>query len=92
MMATDIQHWQNKYTSANAEVTALFQQLQQVVALSAAFNPAILDAVGKTAGSSQVTSSAAQNTAFNVLGCLIHSDGPAFTPANQWLAGCIEVS
>ena len=45
VMATDIQHWQNKCATANAEVGALFQQLQQVVALSAAFNPAILEAI-----------------------------------------------
>ena len=45
VMATDIQHWQNKCATTNAEVAALFQQLQQVVALSAAFNPAILEAI-----------------------------------------------
>ena len=60
VMATDIQHWQNKCATTNAEVAALFQQLQQVVALSAAFNPAILEAIDTRAVPMQQVASPAK--------------------------------
>ena len=50
-MASDIQHWQDRFRQANADVDAIYQQLEQVVALSA-LNPAVLEELGLS--SSQV--------------------------------------
>lgn len=54
-LTKDVQHWQGKYTSSKVEVDRLFQQLQQVVALSAVFNPTILEALERTPASSDCT-------------------------------------
>lgn len=48
-MSTEANHWRTKCTGLEEEVSTLFQQLQQVVAIAAAVNPGILDAVAPPA-------------------------------------------